>query len=203
MAKSADEKRSKILDVAKRRFAHYGLAKTTMAEIAKDLGLSKALLYYYFPDKNNLYIAVIEGIVDEMHTELRVSLTDELTLEESIFVFLERRKEFLRKYFYILEYVFSFQKDLSSETDHVFMKAYAEEVKLLKTILQKGIDSSELCEMDIEENANIFLNACFGMRMVIMKNLKNLFVFDKDDFDSILSVEKKFAIIFINGLKKK
>lgn len=54
MPKNADEKRVKILDVAKKRFAHYGLAKTTMAEIAKDLAFSKALLYYYFPDKNSL-----------------------------------------------------------------------------------------------------------------------------------------------------
>ena len=51
MAKNADVKRQKILEAARRRFAHYGMAKTTMAEIAQDLSFSKALLYYYFQIK--------------------------------------------------------------------------------------------------------------------------------------------------------
>ncbi|HBI89157.1 MAG TPA: TetR/AcrR family transcriptional regulator, partial [Sphingobacterium sp.] len=54
---NADVKRIKILEAATRRFAHFGMAKTTMSEIAKDLNFSKALLYYYFPDKNSLYSA--------------------------------------------------------------------------------------------------------------------------------------------------
>jgi TetR/AcrR family transcriptional repressor of mexJK operon len=45
---NADVKRIKILEAATRRFAHFGMAKTTMSEIAKDLNFSKALLYYYF-----------------------------------------------------------------------------------------------------------------------------------------------------------
>ena len=56
MPKNPDEKRSRILEVAKRRFSHYGLAKTTMAEIAKDLAFSKALLYYYFPCYKEVYL---------------------------------------------------------------------------------------------------------------------------------------------------
>jgi len=99
MAKSADEKRGKILEVAKRRFAHYGLAKTTMSEIAKDLAFSKALLYYYFPDKNSLFIAVIEEIIDEMEVDMLKLLTKDLSVEERVFEFLETRIESLRKYF--------------------------------------------------------------------------------------------------------
>ena len=63
---NADVKRIKILEAATRRFAHFGMAKTTMSEIAKDLNFSKALLYYYFPDKNSLYSAVFEYVIDKM-----------------------------------------------------------------------------------------------------------------------------------------
>jgi AcrR family transcriptional regulator len=54
-----DIKREKILEASYQRFLHYGYSKTTMNEIAGDLSLSKALLYYYFPDKSHLYIAVM------------------------------------------------------------------------------------------------------------------------------------------------
>ena len=37
MSKNVDEKKFIILEAAKKRFAHFGMAKTTMAEIAKDL----------------------------------------------------------------------------------------------------------------------------------------------------------------------
>ena len=44
----APEKLTKILDVAQKRFARYGFAKTTMSEIADDLGVSKACTLLLF-----------------------------------------------------------------------------------------------------------------------------------------------------------
>src|ERR1035437_8317460 len=49
-----------IIEVAQKRFGLYGIEKTAMREIADDIKLSKASLYYYFPDKESLYKAVVE-----------------------------------------------------------------------------------------------------------------------------------------------
>ena len=68
---NADLKRTRILEAATRRFAHFGMAKTTMSEIATDLNFSKALLYYYFPDKNSLYSAVFEYVIDKMVQDIK------------------------------------------------------------------------------------------------------------------------------------
>jgi AcrR family transcriptional regulator len=48
-----DSKVTSIIEAARKRFSHYGLTKTTMNEIAADIGMSKASLYYYFPDSLN------------------------------------------------------------------------------------------------------------------------------------------------------
>jgi TetR/AcrR family transcriptional repressor of mexJK operon len=53
------DKHTAILDAAHKRFARYGLTKVTMDEIAEDLGMSKAALYYYFPTKEDLYRNVV------------------------------------------------------------------------------------------------------------------------------------------------
>lgn len=53
------DKHTAILDAAHKRFARYGLTKVTMDEIAEDLGMSKAALYYYFPAKEDLYRRVV------------------------------------------------------------------------------------------------------------------------------------------------
>ena len=54
-----------ILQTAQKRFGMFGLEKTTMNEIASDLHMTKGSLYYYFPDKEHLYIAVIEKEFEE------------------------------------------------------------------------------------------------------------------------------------------
>ena len=59
-----DQKQEAIIEAAIKRFAHFGVSKTTMAEIAADLSFSKASLYYYFPDKLNLFAAVFKTITD-------------------------------------------------------------------------------------------------------------------------------------------
>src|SRR5690606_37809940 len=60
-----DSKVSAIIEAARKRFAHYGLSKTTMNEVAADIGMSKAALYYYFPDKERIFIAVVQQEIAE------------------------------------------------------------------------------------------------------------------------------------------
>jgi AcrR family transcriptional regulator len=61
---SQDKKKTLIIEAAQKRFSHFGVGKTTMNEIADDLSISKASLYYYFPDKLNLYAAVLQKIIE-------------------------------------------------------------------------------------------------------------------------------------------
>jgi AcrR family transcriptional regulator len=50
------ETRELIIDAANARFLHYGVNKTTMAEIADDVGMSAANLYRYFANKQDIAV---------------------------------------------------------------------------------------------------------------------------------------------------
>ena len=54
------ETRGVILEAAARIFAESGLAGARTEAIAAAAGVNKALLYYYFKDKESLYVAVVE-----------------------------------------------------------------------------------------------------------------------------------------------
>ncbi|RYZ57606.1 MAG: TetR/AcrR family transcriptional regulator, partial [Chitinophagaceae bacterium] len=97
-----DQKQEAIIEAAIKRFAHFGVAKTTMTEIATDLSLSKASLYYYFPDKLNLYAAVFTTITSAGADALDAQLAQEPDPFKAIAHFLERRTEFIIKYHNIL-----------------------------------------------------------------------------------------------------
>ncbi|GAA4351187.1 hypothetical protein GCM10023185_09650 [Hymenobacter saemangeumensis] len=58
MAKRTD-RRLQILSAASACFARFGYAKTTLEDIGRAAQLNKASLYYYFPGKDELFIAVV------------------------------------------------------------------------------------------------------------------------------------------------
>jgi len=55
-------KSAAILEAAQRAFLTHGLRGTSMEAIARAAGIAKPTLYAYFPDKETIYRAVIEGL---------------------------------------------------------------------------------------------------------------------------------------------
>jgi len=58
--------RQKILQVAERQFAAKGYSGAHLQSIAKEVGVQKTALYYYFPSKEALYAAVLEQMLDRL-----------------------------------------------------------------------------------------------------------------------------------------
>jgi len=198
---NADVKRIKILEAATRRFSHFGMAKTTMSEIAKDLNFSKALLYYYFPDKNSLYSAVFEYVIDKMIEDIEEVIDKGGDFEEIMMYSIDMRVKIINQYYNLFEYTMKMVKELPDELEQVFKESYLREVEIIEKILKIGIDAGEIQVEDINETARILLYSLFGMRMGILKDMKNMLFPTKEEFDHILSLQKKMMKIFLNGLR--
>ncbi|WP_312696939.1 TetR/AcrR family transcriptional regulator [Sphingobacterium mizutaii] len=202
MAKNADAKRVKILEAAKRRFAHYGLAKTTMAEIAQDLSFSKALLYYYFPDKNRLYAAVFEMAVDEIVNETTEKIAQSKSVNEAMEAFLCTRLRIIKDNFNLFEFSYSLRNEMPPDIEAILPSLFEKEIKQVCLVLRKGVETKEINVEEIEITAKILLISLLGMRIGILQEFKNLFLPpSKEEFDYILNLQKKLAKIFINGLR--
>ncbi len=68
---SSEETRERILEAARARFGRYGYRKTTMAEIAGDLGMSAANLYRYFSSKEEIMSGCMACHLEERAALLR------------------------------------------------------------------------------------------------------------------------------------
>src|SRR5690606_10033690 len=99
-----DKKREQIIEVALNRFVHFGLNKTTMNEIAGDLNISKALLYYYFPDKINLYAAVLQKLFSQTDELLDNAIKGAKKPESAFKSYLDLRQTFVEKYFLLFDF---------------------------------------------------------------------------------------------------
>jgi len=78
-ARNAAASRNTILEHAIAEFAIQGIAGARTAAIAEAAGVNKALIYYYFKDKESLYSAslhaVVSGLIDGVLPMLQSSLS--------------------------------------------------------------------------------------------------------------------------------
>jgi AcrR family transcriptional regulator len=61
-----DERRRQLLEEGARLFATHSYADLSMARIAREAGISKALLYHYFPSKQNFFVATLQQGAEEI-----------------------------------------------------------------------------------------------------------------------------------------
>lgn len=96
MPASSDKTRERILTVAERLFARSGLGSTSLRAIAREAGVSFALVSYHFGTKDDLYRAIFERRYGPPSAERLARLEaidldgkDERKLERVIAAFLE------------------------------------------------------------------------------------------------------------------
>lgn len=76
--------RAKICTVAQALFAKRGFAGTTIREIADQTGVNSGLLYHYYPNKEALYLSLLEAAVSELVTQVEHIAASTDTPEEKI-----------------------------------------------------------------------------------------------------------------------
>lgn len=196
-----DKKRELIIETALKRFAHFGLSKTTMNEIASDMSLSKALLYYYFPDKIRLYIAVIKHLISHLHHDLLEGLSKIDNSFQSLIFYLDKRQEFLNKYYNLLE-LSKLSHEQSEELINLFKDAKQSETVFLADIIKKGADSGEFDVNDPLETADLLVDAINGLRLINIQWNGSNFMPEKQQFDIVVKRQKQLGEVFLRGLRK-
>ena len=61
-----DQRRAQLLELAKRAFSDRSYDEVSIDDLARIAGISKGLLYHYFPTKRDLYVAGLREIADDL-----------------------------------------------------------------------------------------------------------------------------------------
>ena len=61
-----DDRRRQLLERGAELFATHSFAELSMARIAREVGISKALLYHYFPSKQDFFVATLQQGAQEI-----------------------------------------------------------------------------------------------------------------------------------------
>ncbi|MDB5002731.1 MAG: TetR family transcriptional regulator [Mucilaginibacter sp.] len=195
-----DIKREKILEAAYQRFLHYGYSKTTMNEIAGDLSLSKALLYYYFPDKSQLYIAVMRKLAGEYIQDLENKLNTFVNLKEAFVSQIDTQHNFIVKNYNFFDFFRVNEQNLPDTIWEIITEIHQTEMVLLSAAIKTEADKGNIKPVDNPEQiVDLLLDALHGVRVSAVSHKKVMFP-QKEHLDEIHTKRLLLLDIFIKGL---
>jgi TetR/AcrR family transcriptional regulator len=82
-----EKSRAAILQAAVREFSREGVAGARIDAIARAAGVNKALLYYYFKDKETLYGAVLDHVFGGLTQSIQEALSSDLPPREKLLAY--------------------------------------------------------------------------------------------------------------------
>src|SRR3954466_12401662 len=88
----------KILEAAKEAFMKYGLYGARMQDIADNAGINKALLHYYFRNKETLFDKVFDGALSKYFGQMTIFSDRSLPVMERLFIYIDRIINFFSEY---------------------------------------------------------------------------------------------------------
>jgi TetR/AcrR family transcriptional regulator len=97
MTETDKQTEEKIFDAATDVFTERGMDGARMQDIADHAGINKALLHYYYRNKDHLFNAVFEKIAGTMFAKFAPVFDSNLTLEDKIRFFFREHIAFMQK----------------------------------------------------------------------------------------------------------
>jgi len=195
-----DIKREKILEASYQRFLHYGYSKTTMNEIASDLSLSKALLYYYFPDKSQLYIAVMRKLTNDYLKSLEEKIGTFQDLKSAFVFQINTQHDFIVNNYNFFDFFRLNEQNLPDTIWEIISEIHQAEMKLLSNIIKTEAAKGNIRPVDNpEEIVDLLLDALHGVRVRSVSQKKIRFP-QKEHLDEIHTKKLLLIDIFIKGL---
>ena len=192
---------TEILNAAKEVFQQKGMAGTRMQEIADKANINKALLHYYYRNKQLLFEAVFQSAFKLLAPQLHKILNDDSDLFEKIKNFTENYVSFVIKHPYLPNFVI---QELSKNPEFV-QKLRADKnfpsIKKFKTQVNQAAIQGIIKPIEAEQlfinimSLNIFPFIGQPLLMVLVNA-------DKESYNKILKKRKtEVAAFIINSIK--
>ena len=148
----SDRTRERILQAAIVEFSEHGLAGARISAIAAAAHVNKALLYYYFTDKEALYIAALEEVAAKVAGQAMAVLQLDCSAGERMLRFtLQHFDRILSQQGFqalMQQEMIRFRLGQSHAMGIIVRRAFEPMFSRVQQIAEEGIRTGELCPVD-------------------------------------------------------
>lgn len=196
------ERRRQILEQAKKLCAQKGFAGTTLDEIAREAGVSRALIVQHFGSKTGLYEALVDFLFkdhpmeDDPYLQKRIKVSDDFGVFQAFSVHAfkhmvnDREQSPLRLIFFSI-----------LENPHLYERHYQQRgikaIRVLEEYISKRIEEGAFIKVNPHQVAVGFV------AMLSQLLLQEVTVRDNPNRKMFMSTVETVIQLLITGLKKK
>ena len=171
----ADDTRGRIVETGELLFRRLGFAKTAVADIAAELGMSPANVYRFFPSKNAIVEAICQRCLSEVEEQAwaiaRAKGPAAEKLERLFLGILKYHKENLLTETRVHDIVL-----VAMENSWAAIRAHKETMRtIVEVILRDGVAAGEFETMDPRQTSEEFMRAtvCFCHPVLVAQCLQD------------------------------
>jgi TetR/AcrR family transcriptional regulator len=139
----------KILDAAKEVFMKYGLYGARMQDIANTAGINKALLHYYFRNKEKLFDKIFENALARFFEQYLVFEDSSLPAKERLFRYVSNIIDFYAEYPQMTMFLI---KEIGNNPELFKQRitvAKKNKTMRLASLLEEAIKNGEIKKIDV------------------------------------------------------
>lgn len=198
-------KKEDILNAALKRFSHYGVMKTTMSEIADDVHITKANLYYYFSDKSTLLRELILEVSSGFYRKLERELADSKgqSLYDFLLLFLKFNREYQQQYC-MVDIIEESNWVLDLGLEDISERVLEESRAYLTRRFQQSIDEGEIvADISAADLAKVYFNVIRGLSLKfnivnVVNGMPNM-----ENIDESFEQQVQMTNLIYHGLKSR
>ncbi len=191
----------KILDAARSEFARFGLAGGRVDRIARSAGVNKAMIYYHYSSKENLYREVLSGHFRRVGQLLKTRLTDlesiQARLEAAADVWMDVFAEMPEFRSLVLRELAQPSSELLDQIADVLIGTGLPEA--IPQLMSDEISAGRFREVDTRQALVSFVTMNIGYFLISPLINRVLSITDENDF--IRNRKRAVIDLFFNGIK--
>lgn len=180
MGKSAKYSKDRILNAAVRVIRRKGVANTSLADIAKELGMSKGTLYYYYASKSDLIFDLTERHIRYITEEILdwvAKAKDEASPQEILHVVLNL---LLRGNTRGPVHLYLLQDAIGG--NEILRRRFLQEYGRWRQILREGLEQLLGERGDVEVRAAVLMAVIDGLLLEKLVGVRPLFLREISEF---------------------
>jgi AcrR family transcriptional regulator len=167
-----------------------------MQDVARTAGVSKGIIHYYFLNKDELMMSVLDKVAGDIEKVLASEMSSIVDNKRKLEVFIEVCFDIVRstKEYYQVNMDFWTQINQKDEVKKVIARHYQKFREAAANVIREGITSGSFRQVDAKDYASYIIAVIDGL------SLQWLFDQTSFDYDRII---KKAGSLVVDGLLHK
>ena len=192
----AAERKDQIVRATVDCITKYGYHNFSMQDVARTAGVSKGIIHYYFLNKDELMMSVLDQVAGDIERVLASEMSSITDSKRKLEVFIEVCFDIVRstKEYYQVDMDFWTQINQKDEVKKVIARHYLKFREAAAAVIREGISAGAFRPVDVKDYASYIIAVIDGL------SLQWLFDEATLEYDRII---KKSGQLLVEGLLKR